>query len=289
LEVANATKAVNDLINNAALTAAQTEYDLVQAQKDLRSAQAKRNALDVPRASEDSLELAQLKYDNAQKELDRIQKEYNSSDINGRKTLIEALEVAKKARNDALSNLNYKLGKPSETDYSEADAYLHYLEQQVADLQRKLTIYQAGPDPDELGIAQARLENANNQLAAAEAALADLEIKAPFDGVVVNLTMKVGQYMSPGEVCLTLADFSKWAIKTTNLTELNVLNIHIGSPAEIRFDALPGETFTGTVTYINPLGESQQGDITYTAMISLDKTDARLRWNMTAPVVIQTK
>jgi hypothetical protein len=52
-------------------------------------------------------------------------------------------------------------------------------------------------------------------------------------------------------------------------------------------DALPEMTFSGVVERIKPLGENVQGDITYKATIRLDENDPRLRWNMTAAVLIE--
>jgi HlyD family secretion protein len=83
-----------------------------------------------------------------------------------------------------------------------------------------------------------------------------------------------------------LADLSGWRVETTDLTELSVVRIKGGDRAIITFDALPGVEIPGTVTRINALGENRRGDITYTAVITPDEQDARLRWNMTASVMI---
>jgi len=289
LEVADAQKAINDLKINAPMIAAQAAYDVSQAKKDLKEARQKRQAVDYPRATAETIDLADAKYQDAQDDLDRVQDMYDAASQGDRKLLIDALEAAKKARDNALANLNYKKSKPTEAEIAEADARLALAEAKVADLVHTIEIYQSGPNPDELRIAEARLENANTKVDAAQAALQDLELRAPFDGTIVSMTLKVGQYINPGESALTLADFSKWFIQTTNLTELSVLSIKTGNLAQINFDALPGVTFPGKVTYIKSLGENQLGDITYTALIELSKTDPRLRWNMTAPVVIQTR
>jgi len=42
----------------------------------------------------------------------------------------------------------------------------------------------------------------------------------------------------------------------------------------------------GQVTRIRSLGENRQGDITYRVIITPNEQDSRLRWNMTASVVI---
>jgi len=41
------------------------------------------------------------------------------------------------------------------------------------------------------------------------------------------------------------------------------------------------------VVRIKAIGENKMGDITYTVVIQPDQHDERLRWNMTASVVIE--
>ena len=56
--------------------------------------------------------------------------------------------------------------------------------------------------------------------------------------------------------------------------------------AQDEIEFLNGTKLTGTVISIKPLGESKQGDITYTVTVVPDQHDDRLRWNMTASVRI---
>ena len=83
---------------------------------------------------------------------------------------------------------------------------------------------------------------------------------------------------------MQLADLAHWHVETTDLTELNVVRVKEGDRATITFDALPGETFDGVVEGINTIGENYRGDISYTAIVRPERTDPRLRWNMTAAV-----
>ena len=85
-----------------------------------------------------------------------------------------------------------------------------------------------------------------------------------------------------------MADLSDWRIETDDLTEINVVYVQEGDRVAISIDALPDLELEGTVTRIKPLGENKQGDITYTATITPDSIDERLRWNMTASVIIDT-
>ena len=53
--------------------------------------------------------------------------------------------------------------------------------------------------------------------------------------------------------------------------ELDVNRIHIGQTAVVTVDALPGEFFTGTVTSVSDIGESEGGNSKFTAEVTLKK------------------
>jgi multidrug resistance efflux pump len=82
-----------------------------------------------------------------------------------------------------------------------------------------------GPDPDDLASAQARIDTAEALLAFAKANLANLELVAPFDGTVVELYLIPGQFVSPDEPVMLLADFPEWYVETDNLIEPSVINM----------------------------------------------------------------
>ena len=63
------------------------------------------------------------------------------------------------------------------------------------------------------------------QLDAAKAGVAALMVMAPFDGVVADLNAKAGESINAGAIAATMADFSNWLVKTTDLTEIDVVNL----------------------------------------------------------------
>jgi multidrug resistance efflux pump len=141
-----------------------------------------------------------------------------------------------------------------------------------------------GINPDLLAAAQARLNSAAAAIASAQAALDALELKASTPGVVVDTAVQVGQRVTPGQIVMTVADFSGWMIKTDNLSEVDVVKVKVGQPVEIVLDALPSTTFAGEVTQISSRFEEKRGDITYTVTAVLKQIDPQMRWGMTAAV-----
>lgn len=152
-----------------------------------------------------------------------------------------------------------------------------------ADLERLL----AGAQPAEAAEARARIEEAQVALEQAERALERAILRAPMSGMVAALNVRAGEVADPSLVAVRLADARTWRVETTNLSELGVTRLREGDPAIIRLSSLPDLEIPGKVTGIKPLGRSQDGDVTlYTVIITPDRMDDRLRWNMTAQVQI---
>jgi multidrug efflux pump subunit AcrA (membrane-fusion protein) len=116
------------------------------------------------------------------------------------------------------------------------------------------------------------------------AALANAEVRAPFPGVVTNLDLKVGEFAASGQTVITIADVSKWVVKTTDLTEIDVVSIKEGQTVVVKFDALPDKEFNGNVLSIAQNYSEKQGDIVYEVTVLLTEVDPAMRWGMTAEV-----
>ena len=123
--------------------------------------------------------------------------------------------------------------------------------------------------------------------AGVRAALANAEVRAPFAGTITNLNLKVGEFDSAGQTVVTLADFSSWVVKTTDLTELDVVKIKEGDAVTLTLDAIPGLTVHGIVQSISTNYTEKEGDIDYVVTIALTDPDPRLRWGMTAQVTFK--
>lgn len=114
--------------------------------------------------------------------------------------------------------------------------------------------------------------------------LANAEVRAPFPGIITDLNLKVGEFTTSGQPVITLADISKWVVKTTDLTEIDVVNITEGQSVTITFDALPGVELLGNVLSISQNFAENQGDIVYEVTLLLTDQNPAMRWGMTAVV-----
>jgi len=84
-----------------------------------------------------------------------------------------------------------------------------------------------------------------------------------------------------------VADTSQWYVETSDLTELEVVDVAVGQNVSILADALPDVEMSGIVEEISQSFKSQGGDILYTARIKVDDVDPRMRWGMTVEVTFE--
>ena len=141
--------------------------------------------------------------------------------------------------------------------------------------------------------AEARVAQAQAGIDAAHAALERLTLTAPFDGIVADIAVRLGETVSPGVPVLTLADVNRWLVETTDLSELDVASVAIGDRVEVEVDALPDQILMGTLIDIAPISSLVQGDVTYVVTARLDDaylqddSELPLRWGMTAVVNVK--
>ena len=69
--------------------------------------------------------------------------------------------------------------------------------------------------------------------------------------------------------------------------ELDIRTLETGMEATVTLDALPGSSFTGAVTSINPYGENSGGNTKYTVTVTLPR-DEKMLSGMNASVKITT-
>ena len=175
------------------------------------------------------------------------------------------------------SRTKYFKGPAPEDWIIEAQNDLALKKAKMEDLQRSYDRMKDGVDADQLALLEARLNAAN-------ALVASLEVTAPFDGVVAKLNAKVGSSINAGEIAVIVADFSSWLVKTTDLTEIDVVNVTEGQPVDVALDALPEITLNGSVLSIGQSYSENQGDIVYEVTILLQDKNLAMRWGMTAEV-----
>lgn len=107
--------------------------------------------------------------------------------------------------------------------------------------------------------AEIALRAADGQRAQAEAAVqvarvqrARADLLAPFDGLITEVNVNVGDSMTPGAPVFEIVDDSRLHVDAT-VDEADAARVRLGQVAALRLDALPGRAFAGKVTRVDPV------------------------------------
>jgi HlyD family secretion protein len=272
-ELLQAQQALEDLKKEAETARVQAMQEIIAFEKAVRDAQYALDNFTVPvnQAGMDTVEALDAMKERLEAARAAFEPyRYHPSSDPVRKERKEALDQAQADYNAAVRRLQY------EYDLQVAQAQL---DKALADY----AILQAGPDPNKVRLAEARLANAQTQLAAAQASLDHLTLTAPFDGTIAAINIHSGEWVVPGQPVLTLADLTQLRVETTDLSERDVPRVKLGQPVAIFIKAL-GQEVSGRVSDISPLADSLGGDVVYKAIIELDELPPGLRAGMSVEV-----
>lgn len=201
--VLEAEQKIDELNEKADLAAARAQQDLVEARQNLVEAERAWDEIDTDEFEED--------LDDAR--LDMIDAEEDLEDAEETLADYQDLDEDNLVRQNAEDDV-----EEAQQDYDEArwayeelknqqdlvEARLQTARAAVEDAERKAEATQDGPDPDDLALANASLEQAQGQFRAAESALEDVELTAPFAGQIVRveLTRRCLHITGTNGICL---------------------------------------------------------------------------------------
>lgn len=111
--------------------------------------------------------------------------------------------------------------------------------------------------------AQARVREAEAALEVARTTLAKTVMTAPFDGVVLDITTEVGEWISPsppGVLIPAVVDMidPQALYISAPIDEADVARLRVGLPVRITLDAFRGQSFAGTLNYVSSFVETRQ-------------------------------
>ena len=253
--------------NLAELQAGPRPQAVAATQAKLEAAQAHLEQL-TEGARPDEIAAAQAELDAAQARYDAL---YGEPDI--------AVVAAARAQvQQAQAVLDRLLNPATAGQIAEAEA-------QVRSAQAELDLLMAAARTEAVAAATATVAEAASVLQQAEAALANTELRAPFDGTVAALDIDLGEMVIVGQAALTLADLNRLQAETTDLSERDVVRVKVGQPVNVTVDAL-GQEIPGRVARIAVQASVIGGDVVYTVLVDLDDPPPDLRWGMSVEVEI---
>jgi cobalt-zinc-cadmium efflux system membrane fusion protein len=131
----------------------------------------------------------------------------------------------------------------------EAEAEASQLRAEVAGLRRQLSVFGSGNS-------------------------GELALKAPIDGVVVDVHATMGETATPEEAAFVITDPTKVAVRG-NVPELELSRVSTDAAVVVRLHAFPELTMEGTITYVAPALDERTRSLPI--RVSLKTPDPRLR------------
>ena len=302
-QLANSDQAMVQLTAaNLELTQAQQAYDqLIRTEKlDRASAWATYMNAQIVRAEaerewedlniediEDRIEDAKADLEDLEEELQDTKDEFDKykdldKDNSKRQTAENDLKTVQEDYNEALRDLEEIT---RERDAVRAALDFALSSEAEAKYQFEQTV--EGVNREKFFVLSSHLDYAKAQVDAAKDAFSNYILTAPFDGVVADVDVEVGEQVSAESRAVSVINTSSWIIETTDITELEVVQLAVGQRVTFTADALPDVEMKGVVTEISASSILQGGDVIYTVRIAANEVDPRVRWGMTVEVVFE--
>ena len=204
-----------------------------------------------------ALEEARAKIATEEKTLSRIDAQIEAAKASlqqaeaQKAAALAAADNAKRTRDRAQKLVATKVGTQAQLDdaqtaVEQADANLSGADAQIAAANANI------------GVLKAQYEEAKSSIAsldlARDKAMRDLSftvLRAPYDGVVGNLSVKEGDLVSPGQKLGVVVPLNKLYI-TANFKETQLANMEPGEKVHVSVDAMDGGGFDGTLSSLAP-------------------------------------
>jgi HlyD family secretion protein len=178
------------------------------------------------------------------------------------------------AMKNALGVYNLYTGHSNPAKVAAAKAQVDLDKAHLLEAQNYLAALAGGEVPaDATGTALDKLNQAKIDLQSAQDNLAATKLYAPYAGTVMAVNTQVGESVGSATAVLTIADLSR-AYLQIYMDQNDWSNIKIGYTADVIFDALPNQTFTGKVTQVSPQLVSIQGSSVVEGLVELEQQQA---------------
>ncbi len=205
--------------------------------------------------------------------------------VNGTQLTTQAAGIVTEIRfnsGDMVKKGDILLRLDDATDRAELQALRAAAELSRLELERTRRLQNQGSvSKAELDRAQSQSDQAQGSLNTQEARVAQKTIRAPFDGQLGIRQVDLGEYVAAGAPVVSVQQLSPIYIEFS-LPEQRLSELALDLEVDVTVDAWPDDTFTGSITAIEPgIDRSTRN---FTAQATLANEDGKLRSGMFARV-----
>lgn len=194
---------------------------------------------------------AEAQVESARALLDELESGFRSEEIaQARAALNAARQRLADARRDLERTRNlFEGGAVSREAYDKAEVALEVAQSQYEQAEEQLGLMESGPRRERIAAQRAQLRQSEAAVRAIDAALANMKVVAPFDGIVTVRHREPGEIVPPGSAVLTVMNpDDRWV--RIYVREDRIGAVKIGTPATITTDTYPEKSYDGVVTFI---------------------------------------
>jgi len=218
---------------------------------------------------------------------------YPSAGFGVRLDLTDQLDDLQEGYNSTLANLWSLEGSLNAADANRAYSEARYQAELVrppryggvggAGVQRtqaeqQLDILLNGPNATDYEYSQIDLALANLSLAQMELQLGYVELIAPFDGVITEVNLTVGE-IPPAFGAIIMMDDSQFKVNL-DIDEIDIMQVGVGQRVDFIVDALADDDIVGVVEHVSLTPNQNTQVVSYNVRVLLNETDAPIRAGM---------
>jgi HlyD family secretion protein len=143
----------------------------------------------------------------------------------------------------------HEAGAISDQDLDKARLAAEVARSQNKQAAEQLQLVRSGPRRERIDAQRGQVHQARAALRAADAALANAVVRAPFGGLVTVRHREAGAVVPPGSPVLTVMDpEDRWV--RIYVAEDRIGAVKLGAPVSIKADTYPDRTYSGEVMHI---------------------------------------
>jgi multidrug efflux pump subunit AcrA (membrane-fusion protein) len=180
----------------------------------------------------------------------------------------------------------YEQGGISKKDLDASQLALTTAENDLRLAEATSRLHAATMNPNDRRVAEAKVKQAEDRLAALDTQLSYATIRAPFSGVITEQFQFQGEFASPGGKLFAIDDVSEMIVKAP-VADIVAAQLKVGDTAKVLPQSLPGEELVGVISLVSKASDPQNR--TVEVWVNLKNEGGRLRADSAAKVVVSTQ
>ncbi|MFC1479371.1 efflux RND transporter periplasmic adaptor subunit [Planctomycetota bacterium] len=231
---------------------------------------------------------AKSKLTLAKKELEKVRSPFRKQEIEQVKAQLERADAAyKEAKADRIrAEKLVKNGSISPADFDKITMKEKTAKAQVTSVKAELNLMEEGARAEDIAIAEAHVEQAQDSLALAAEHLSWASVKAPLKGVISDTYVEKGEWVRPGMPLFELIVYDR-VIFNVSVSESEISSIKSDTACEAVISSLKNKKIKAEIKYIDVSADSVNRN--FGVEVVVDNKDRSIRIGMLAEIIFYTK